>query len=270
MAAVATDALDSPSWSANARSLVDRESVGALVLTVAIPFLFMHERFQPELAVAVGSTSLEIRLADWAILAVVSVALITAVRRGTKPLAAGRLLWISGALLIGWLAFAALRPVAMDDAQFDEHLVSYLKFVEYALLAVAVPLVVRRPRDLTLVLLGVVLWSAVATGVALLQLLGSDIFSRVDVGLEVRIVSRTPRPCRALRARRKPRAAHESSRGAATFRRPGSFHSPQLRGCWASCSPARSLPPAASRSARWGCGSPLGIGSRRRAGRPRR
>ena len=169
-------ALDSPSWS-NARDLVDRESIGALVVTVAIPFLFMHERFQPELAVAVGSTSLEIRLADWAVLAVVAVALIAAVRRGMKPLAACRLLWISGALLIGWLAFAALRPAAMDDAQFDEHLVSYLKFVEYALLAVAVPLVVRRPRDLTLVLLGVVLWSAVATGVALLQLLGSDVFS---------------------------------------------------------------------------------------------
>ena len=174
---MATDALDSPSWSANARSLVDRESVGALVLTVAIPFLFVHERFQPELAIAVSSTSIEIRLADWAALAVVAAALITAARRGTRPLAAGRLLWISGALLIGWLAFAALRPVAMDDAQFDEHLVSYLKFVEYALLAVAVPLVVRRPRDLTLVLFGVVLWSAVATGVALLQLLGSDIFS---------------------------------------------------------------------------------------------
>lgn len=174
---MATDALDSPSWSSNVRSLVDRESAGALVLTVAIPFLFVHERFQPELAVAAGSTSLEIRLADWAVLAVVAVALIAAARRGTKPLAAGRLLWISGALLLGWLAFSALRPVAIDDAQFDEHLVSYLKFVEYALLAVAVPLVVRRPRDLTLVLLGVVLWSAVATGVALLQLLGSDIFS---------------------------------------------------------------------------------------------
>ncbi|HEY6075657.1 MAG TPA: O-antigen ligase family protein [Gaiella sp.] len=148
-----------------------------MLLTVAIPFLFIHERFQPEVAIAVGSTSIEIRLADWAVLAVVAVALISALRRGTRPLAAGRLLWLSGALLIGWLAVAALRPVAINDAQFDEHLVSYLKFVEYALLAVAVPLLVRRPRDLTLVLLGVVLWSAVATGVALLQLLGNDIFS---------------------------------------------------------------------------------------------
>lgn len=179
---MATDALDSPSWSSNARSLVDRESVGALVLTVAIPFLFIHERFQPELAIPSGSTSLEIRLADWALLAVVVVALITAVRRGAAPLAAGRLLWVPGALLLGWLAFAALRPVAVDDARFDEHLVSYLKFVEYALLAIAVPLVVRRARDLTLVLLGVVLWSSIATGVALLQLLGSDIFAVSTAG----------------------------------------------------------------------------------------
>ena len=174
---MATEALDRTSPLSSFRSLVDRESVGALVLTIAIPFLFIHERFQPELAIAVGSTSIEIRLADWAVLAIVAVALISAARRGTKPLAAGRLLWISGVLLLGWLAFAALRPAAMDDPQFAEHLVSYLKFVEYALLAVAVPLVVRRPRDLTLVLLGIVLWSAVATGVALLQLLGSDLFS---------------------------------------------------------------------------------------------
>ena len=266
---MATDALDSPSWSANARSLVDRESVGALVLAVAIPFLFMHERFQPELAVAVGSTSLEIRLADWAVLAVVAVALITAVRRGTKPLAAGRLLWISGALLIGWLAFAALRPVAMDDAQFDEHLVSYLKFVEYALLAVAVPLVVRRSRDLTLVLLGVVLWSAVATGVALLQLLGSDIFSVSTSGW--RYASFLGRhDLAALSALAASLARRTNRHGARP--RSGDLALSTRRNCGgarASCSPARSLPPAASRSARWGCGSPLGIGSRRRAGRPR-
>lgn len=152
------------------------------MLTLAIPFLFIHERFQPELAIAAGSTSLEIRLADWALLAIVVVALIAAVRKGTGPLAAGRLLWIPGALLLGWLAFAALRPVAVGDARFDEHLVSYLKFVEYALLGIAVPLVVRRARDLILVLLGVALWSAVATGVALLQLLGSDVFAVATSG----------------------------------------------------------------------------------------
>jgi len=174
---VAAEALDSTRSSSSLASLVDRDSVGALVLTLSLPFLFMHERFQPELSLALGSTSVEVRLADWALLAVVVAALVAAFRLGTRPLAAGRILWIPGALLLAWLAFAVLRPASLDDDRFGDHLVSYVKFVEYALLALAVPLVVRRRGDLTLVLLGVVLWSAVATGVALLQLLGSDMFS---------------------------------------------------------------------------------------------
>ena len=174
---MATEALDSTSSSASARSLVDRNSAGALVLAAAIPFLFLHERFQPELAIAVGSTSVQLRLADGALLAVVAVALTSALRLGTDVLAAGRILWVSGGLLLGWLAVAALRPSSVADDRFSEHLVSYLKFVEYALLALAVPLLVRRSRDLAIVLLGLTLWCAVATGVALLQLFGSDIFN---------------------------------------------------------------------------------------------
>jgi O-antigen ligase len=174
---VAAEALDSTRSSSSLASLVDRDSVGALVLTLALPFLFMHERFQPELSLSLGSTSVEVRLADWALLAVVAAALVVAFRLGTRPLAAGRILWIPGALLLAWLAFAVLRPASLDDDRFGDHLVSYVKFVEYTLLTLAVPLVVRRRGDLSLVLLGLVLWSAVATGVALLQLLGSDIFS---------------------------------------------------------------------------------------------
>ncbi|HEX4746603.1 MAG TPA: O-antigen ligase family protein, partial [Gaiellaceae bacterium] len=174
---MATEALDSTGSPSALRSLVDRDSLGVLVLTAAIPFLFMHERFQPELAVAVGDTSVQIRLADWALLAVVVAALVLLLRHGATRLRAGRLLWISGGLLLGWLAVTALRPASVNDDRFAEHLVSYLKFVEYALLALAVPLLVRRSRDLGVVLAGVVVWSAVATGVALLQLFGSDIFS---------------------------------------------------------------------------------------------
>lgn len=174
--AVATGAFDSAHPSSSLGRLIDRQSVGALVLAAAIPFLFLHERFQPELSLAFGSTSVEIRLADWALLVVVLAALVSALRLGAGPLAAGRLLWIPGALLLGWLAFAALRPASLEDDRFGDHLVTYLKFVEYALLALVVPLVVRRRSDLTLLLGGIVAWSAVATGVALLQLLGSDIF----------------------------------------------------------------------------------------------
>ena len=175
--AVTTGASDSTRSSTRLRNHVDRDALGAVFLASAVPFLFLHERFQPELAVALGSTSVEIRLADWALLAVVAVALVAAVRQGVRPLASSRILWIPGALLLAWLAFAALRPVSLGDERFDEHVVSYLKFVEYALLAVAVPLLVRRSRDLTIVLFGIVFWSAIATGVALLQLLGSDLFS---------------------------------------------------------------------------------------------
>jgi hypothetical protein len=174
---VTAEALESTRSPSTLRSLVDRDALGAIVLTLALPFLFLHERFQPELAVSVGSTSIEVRLADWALLAVVVAALASAVRLGTRPLAAGRILWIPAALLVAWLAFSALRPASVADDRFGDHLVSYVKFVEYALLVLAVPLVVRRRGDLTLVLLGIVSWSAVATSVALLQLLGSDIFA---------------------------------------------------------------------------------------------
>jgi O-antigen ligase len=68
------------------------------------------------------------------------------------------------------------------DDGFDDHLVSFLKLIEYALLTLCVPLVVRRARDLTLVLGAVVVWSAVATVVAVLQLLGWDVFAATTAG----------------------------------------------------------------------------------------
>ena len=65
---------------------------------------------------------------------------------GLARLRAARWLWLPGGALLVWLAFQTFRPVSLDDALFDDHLVSFLKLVEYALLAVAVPLLVQERR----------------------------------------------------------------------------------------------------------------------------
>ena len=49
--AVATEAFESSRASSGLRTLVDRNAVGALILAGSIPFLFLHERYQPEASV---------------------------------------------------------------------------------------------------------------------------------------------------------------------------------------------------------------------------
>jgi O-antigen ligase len=164
------------------RDLIDRDAVGAVLLAVAVPFLFFHEKYQPELAVELGSTSVDVRLSDFAVLVVVVAAFVLAVRLGTRRLGPARILWIPGLALLLWLAFQAFRPASVDDALFEDHVVSYLKLVEYALLTVAVPLLVRRIQDLTIVLGTLVVWAAVASAVALVQFFGLDVFDAWNAG----------------------------------------------------------------------------------------
>ena len=153
-------AVTTPSESLRARPLrarlaLDREATGALVLAASFPFLFLHERFQPDLTVHAGTTSIDVRLSDLAVLAVFVAALVVAARTGLGRLGAARMLWISGAALFVWLSFEVFRPVSLHDPDFDAHLVSFLKLGEYAVLALCVPLLVRRAEDLTIVLGGV-------------------------------------------------------------------------------------------------------------------
>ncbi|HEU4970466.1 MAG TPA: O-antigen ligase family protein [Gaiellaceae bacterium] len=179
---MATEAFPNTRASSGLRTLVDRDAVGALILAAAIPFLFFHERYQPEASVGVGATTIDARLSDVAVLVVLIAAVVAATRHGIARLGAARWLWIWGAVLFAWLAFQTFRPVSLDDALFDEHLVSFLKLVEYGLLALAVPLLVRRSADLTILLGGLVLWAGVAVAVALLQFFGVDIFGAWNAG----------------------------------------------------------------------------------------
>jgi O-antigen ligase len=162
--------------------LAGRDSVGALVLALSIPVIFLHERYQPALGVDAGETTLDIRPSDAAVLLVVVAAIVAAARLGTFRVGPARALWIPGTLLLMWLALEAFRPASVDDEQFEQHLVSYAKFVEYALLALAVPLLVRRTKDLVLVTGALVLWSIVASAVALAQFFGLDVFDAWNPG----------------------------------------------------------------------------------------
>jgi O-antigen ligase len=162
------------------RSVTD--SWGALVLAASLPFVFMHERFQPAYDVGLGSTTVELRLADAAIALVLVAAVVFAVREGLGRLQPAWFLWFAGAALLAWVAFETLRPASVDDALFDDHLVSALKLGEYSALALAVPLLVRRLEDLTILLSGIVLWSAIAAAVAVVQFFGLDIFEATSAG----------------------------------------------------------------------------------------
>jgi O-antigen ligase len=162
------------------RSVLNRDSAGALVLALALPFLFLDETHQPGLALDIGSTEVHARLSDGAVVAVLLAAVVAAVRFGALRLSAARIVWIPGLALLGWLGFQALRPASVDGPRFEDHLVAYAELVEYSLLAVAVPLVVRRGIDLSIVVAGIVLWSLAAAAVALAQFLGVDV---LDAGL---------------------------------------------------------------------------------------
>jgi O-antigen ligase len=163
-------------------AFVERDAIGALVLAASLPFLFLHKNYQPDFALGVSSTTLDIRLSDLAALAVVITAVVAATQSGLAPLRAGRSLWVVGALLLAWLAFETVRPASVHDDLFASHLVTAFKLGEYALLALAVPLLLRRVQDLTIFLGAAVIWSALATAVALAQFFGLDVFGAWNPG----------------------------------------------------------------------------------------
>src|SRR4051812_15378623 len=60
--------------------------LGAIVLALSVPLLFLHVDFQPGVSVGVGSTSVSIEASDLAVLAVLLAAALAARREGLGPL----------------------------------------------------------------------------------------------------------------------------------------------------------------------------------------
>src|SRR6266540_5332698 len=138
---------------------------GAAALALAVPFLFLHIKYQPGVRVPLGSTHLGLELSDLAVVVVALVALREGLRTGFGPLRPALPLWVASAALILWIF---IRSGSL------EHLVTATKFSEYALLALSAPLILRRRNDWELVAAAIVAWSVVATCFGLLQFLGVD------------------------------------------------------------------------------------------------
>jgi O-antigen ligase len=141
-------------------------SPGAAALALAVPFLFLHIKYQPGVRVPLGSTHLGLELSDAAVVVVALVALREGLRAGFAPLRPGLPLWVASVSLILWLL---VRSGSLAD------FVTAAKFSEYALLAFSAPLILRRRTDWELVAAATVAWSVVATCFGLLQFFGLDV-----------------------------------------------------------------------------------------------
>ena len=142
-----------------------------MLLAAVCPLLFLHVRYQPDIGLGVAGVRAE--LSDFAVAAVVVAAGVVGSRAGFVPLrAAAPALGSITAFITLALAGSIWPRLVEDTYPWSTHLVTALKFGEYALLTPAVLLLLRRPADRVLFLRAFVLVSAAATTGGLLQFLG--------------------------------------------------------------------------------------------------
>jgi hypothetical protein len=150
-----------------------RASAGAWVLALAFPIMLVHVDFQPGWDTTVGSTHAHIVLSDLAVLACLVAALAAVARDGLGRLRDGVPAWIAIGVFLVFVCAATVYPLrGSDPYPWHEHVVTTGKYVEYALLAPAAALLVRRSGDLRLLLLAVVASSSVASTLAVVQFFG--------------------------------------------------------------------------------------------------
>jgi hypothetical protein len=138
----------------------------ALVPAAAIPLVFLHRRYQAHTSFG----SVDVFGSDVAVAIVVLVALVAGAWFGWRPLVRPALLWCVAAALLLVLGVSTLwRPIEQPST----HLQTFAKVVEYALLAPALVLLVRRRTQLDRLLVAFVAWSAAASGWGLLQFVGA-------------------------------------------------------------------------------------------------
>ena len=147
-------------------TLRTRYGVGPLIVAVALPFLLLHNHYQP--SVDVGSLNAD--LSDVAIAVIVVTALASL---DPRPLARSLPVWEGwGALALLVVLSTAWGALRFGGYPAGTHAVTAAKWLEYMLLAPALVVIVRRSRELEPAAVVLVLWSAAATLVGLLQFVG--------------------------------------------------------------------------------------------------
>lgn len=137
----------------------------AFVPAAAIPLVFLHARYQAETTVGPANV-----YSSDVVIALTLLAAVGAGRvYGWQPLARPRVLWIVAAAFLLFLGASCFwRPVEAPKT----HLVTYAKIVEYALLAPALVLLLRRRVHVSRFLTVFVAWCVAASSWGLLQFLG--------------------------------------------------------------------------------------------------
>jgi hypothetical protein len=142
--------------------------VGTFVLAAALPALLDHVMHRP--SVSVGTASVD--LADVLVVATGAAAAAAGLRTGFRPLWAASGLWLGAGFFLAWIFVATLIP-ALGDRPYawHDHVITAGKFAEYALLAPAVPLLVRRVADLRVPAAVFLAWSAAASAYGVVEIL---------------------------------------------------------------------------------------------------
>ena len=155
------------------RAFAGDAALEVLVLAAAVPFLFLHATYQPTVSLGVGSTSVDVTLADAAIACVLVASVLRARREGWQPLLRARVvLGLGAAFLLVCAASLATPSILGEDYDLTRHAISLAKFGWYATLLPATILLVRSSVDLVPVVRALVAWSVAATSWGLLQFLG--------------------------------------------------------------------------------------------------
>lgn len=155
----------------------------SFIFIAALPLLFIHGRYQPGFTLHAGGTHVDVRLSDFAVIAIVVVALVVGARTRFAPLRGGLPVWVTAAAFLVFTFVATFYPLSFAHGYpWKTHLVTAVKYSEYALLAPAVALLIRRRDDLRLLLAVLVGVSAAATLVGLLQFFGVPLLHEWPAG----------------------------------------------------------------------------------------